>query len=71
MIGKWMGWKVIVYYTDISNTIVVRMEANLDIDNNIGNWSKVTELVDSEGWYALVLLMLNKIVHFVESQVTT
>lgn len=66
-----MGWKVIVYYTDISNTIVVRMEANLDIDNNIGNWSKVTELVDSEGWYALVLLMLNKIVHFVESQVTT
>ena len=27
------------------------MESYLDIDNN-GNWSKVTDFVDSGGWYA-------------------
>ena len=51
MIGKWIGWKVIMYNIEIGNTTAVKMESYLDI-NNIGNWSKVTELIDSGGWYA-------------------
>jgi hypothetical protein len=51
MIGKWIGWKVIMYNIEIGNTTAVKMESYLNIDNT-GNWSKVTELVDSGGWYA-------------------
>jgi hypothetical protein len=51
MIGKWIGWKVTMYNIEIGNTTAVKMESYLDIDNT-GNWSKVTELVDSGGWYA-------------------
>jgi hypothetical protein len=51
MIGKWIGWKVIMYNIEIGNVTAVKMESYLDIDNN-GNWSKVTDFVDSGGWYA-------------------
>jgi hypothetical protein len=51
MIRKWIGWKVIMYNIKIGNLTAVRMESYLDIDNN-GNWSKVTDFVDSGGWYA-------------------
>jgi len=51
MIGKWIGWKVIMYNIKIGNTTAVKMESYLDIDNT-GNWSKVTDFVDSGGWYA-------------------
>jgi hypothetical protein len=51
MVGKWMGWKVIMYNIKVNDTTAVKMESYLDIDNN-GNWSKVTDLVDSGGWYA-------------------
>jgi hypothetical protein len=51
MIGKWIGWKVIMYNIEIGNATVAKMESYLDI-NNSGNWSKVTDFVDSGGWYA-------------------
>ena len=51
MIGKWIGWKVIMYNIEIGNVTAVKMESYLDIENN-GNWSKVTDFVDSGGWYA-------------------
>ena len=51
MIGKWIGWKVIMYNIEIGNVTAVKMESYLDFDNN-GNWSKVTDFVDSGGWYA-------------------
>ena len=51
MIGKWIGWKVIMYNIGIGNLTGVKMESYLDF-NNTGNWSKVTELLDSGGWYA-------------------
>ena len=51
MIGKWIGWKVIMYNIGIGNLTGVKMESYLDFDNT-GNWSKVAELLDSGGWYA-------------------
>ena len=51
MIGKWIGWKVIMYNVEIGNLTSVKMESYLDFDNT-GNWSKVTELLDSGGWHA-------------------
>jgi hypothetical protein len=51
MIGKWIGWKVIMYNIEIGNATAAKMESYLDINNN-GNWSKVTDFVDSGGWYA-------------------
>jgi hypothetical protein len=51
MIGKWIGWKIIMYNFEVNNTAAVKMESYIDIDNN-GNWTKVTDLIDSGGWYA-------------------
>lgn len=51
MIGKWIGWKVVMYNIDVNNTAAVKLESYLDI-NDDGNWTKVTELLDSGGWYA-------------------
>lgn len=48
---RWLDWKVIMYNIKIGNTTAVKMESYLDIDNT-GNWSKVTDFVDSGGWYA-------------------
>jgi hypothetical protein len=51
LIGKWIGWKVIMYNIKIGNVTAVKMESYIDINNN-GNWSKVTDFMDSGGWYA-------------------
>jgi hypothetical protein len=51
MIGKWMGWKVIMYNFKVNNTTAVKLESYIDFDNS-GNWSKVTDFIDSGGWYA-------------------
>jgi hypothetical protein len=51
MIGKWIGWKVVMYNIDVNNTASVKLESYLDI-NNDGNWTMATELLDSGGWYA-------------------
>lgn len=51
MTEKWIGWKVIMYNIEIGNITAVKLESYLDIDNN-GNWSKVTDLIDSGGWHA-------------------
>jgi hypothetical protein len=51
LIGKWIGWKVVIYNMEIGNLTGVKMESYLDF-NNTENWSKVTELFDSGGWYA-------------------
>jgi hypothetical protein len=51
MIGKWIGWKVVMYNIEVNNTSGVKMESYIDIDND-GNWTKVTDLIDSGGWYA-------------------
>ena len=51
MIGKWIGWKVVMYNIEVNGTAAVKMESYIDIDND-GNWTKVTDLIDSGGWYA-------------------
>lgn len=40
-----------MYNIEIGNLTGVKMESYL-VFNNTGNWSKVTELLDSGGWYA-------------------
>ncbi len=49
LLGKWVGWKVIMYNTD--NEKAVKMESYID-DNNKNDWKKVTELTDDGGWFA-------------------
>ena len=41
----------VMYNIKANNTTSVKMESYLDIKND-GNWTKVTDLVDSGGWYA-------------------
>lgn len=49
ILGRWVGWKVIIY--NIENNTSVKMESYIDNENN-NNWTQVTELIDSGGWYA-------------------
>jgi hypothetical protein len=49
IVGRWIGWKVVVY--NIDNDKTVRMESYLD-DKNNNHWVRVTNLTDSGGWYA-------------------
>lgn len=49
LLGKWVGWKVIMY--NIDNEKAVKMESYID-DNNKNDWRKVTELTDDGGWFA-------------------
>jgi hypothetical protein len=49
LLGKWVGWKVIMYNTD--NDKAVKMESYID-DNNKNDWKKITELTDDGGWFA-------------------
>ena len=49
LLGKWIGWKVIMY--NIDNDKAVKMESYID-DNNKNDWKKVTELTDDGGWFA-------------------
>ncbi len=52
LIGKWIGWKVVMYDIMLSNnSIAVKLESYLDLNNN-GSWTKVTDIIDSGGWYA-------------------
>jgi hypothetical protein len=54
LLGKWIGWKVVVYNIKIGNdSTAVKLESYLDDSNTENNnWAKVTELIDSGGWYA-------------------
>lgn len=49
IIGRWIGWKVVVY--NINNETAVKMESYLD-DKANNHWLKVTDLIDNGGWYA-------------------
>ncbi|MGE5685238.1 MAG: hypothetical protein ACM3ZS_08865 [Nitrososphaerota archaeon] len=49
IIGRWIGWKVVVY--NMNNDTAVKMESYLD-DRANNHWIKVTDLIDSGGWYA-------------------
>jgi hypothetical protein len=49
ILGRWIGWKVVIYNTD--NDTAVRMESYLD-DKNNNHWVKVTDIIDDGGWYA-------------------
>jgi hypothetical protein len=50
IVGRWIGWKVVVYNID-NNDKAVKMESYLD-DKNNNHWIRVTNLTDSGGWYA-------------------
>ena len=49
IVGRWIGWKVVIY--NIDNNTAVKLESYLD-DKNSNEWIKVTDLVDDGGWYA-------------------
>jgi hypothetical protein len=49
IIGRWIGWKVVVY--NMNNDTAVKMESYLD-DKANNQWLKVTDLIDNGGWYA-------------------
>jgi hypothetical protein len=49
IIGRWIGWKVVVY--NMNNDTAVKMESYLD-DKANNHWLKVTDLIDNGGWYA-------------------
>jgi hypothetical protein len=49
IVGRWIGWKTIVY--NIDNDKAVKMESYLD-DKNNNPWVRVTNLTDNGGWYA-------------------
>jgi hypothetical protein len=52
LIGKWIGWKVVMYDIVLGNNITaVKLESYIDLNNN-GSWIKVTDIIDSGGWYA-------------------
>lgn len=48
-IGRWIGWKIVVY--NMNNDSTVKMESYID-DKANNHWSKVTDLTDNGGWYA-------------------
>jgi hypothetical protein len=49
ILGKWIGWKVVMY--NINDNTAVKMESYLDNNDN-NHWRKVSQIVDSGGWYA-------------------
>jgi hypothetical protein len=49
ILGRWIGWKVIMY--NINNNSAVKLESYLD-DKNNNEWKKVVDLIDKGGWYA-------------------
>lgn len=51
ILNRWLGWKVIVYDIQVNNQTAVKLESYLD-DHNNDSWKKVTEVIDSGGWYA-------------------
>ena len=58
LLDKWIGWKVIVYNIEIGNdATVVKLESYIDHSNS-NEWTKVTELIDSGGGYAIVTMIM-------------
>jgi hypothetical protein len=53
IIGKWIGWKVVIYNINekSTNRTIVKMESYLDY-NAENKWVKVAEEVDRGGWEA-------------------
>ena len=49
ILNRWIGWNVIIY--SIDNDKAVQMESYIDYNDN-NNWTKVSQIVDSGGWYA-------------------
>ena len=49
IIGRWIGWKVVMY--NIDNNKAVKMESYLD-DKVNNRWIKVTDLIDNGRWYS-------------------
>ena len=49
LIGRWIGWKVIMY--NIDNDTAVKLESYID-NTNTNFWIKVSDLVDDGGWYS-------------------
>jgi hypothetical protein len=49
LIGRWIGWKVIMY--NINNDTAVKLESYID-NTNTNYWIKVTDLIDDGGWYS-------------------
>jgi hypothetical protein len=51
ILDRWVGWKVIIYDLQMNNQTAVKLESFLD-DHNNDSWKKVTEIIDSGGWYS-------------------
>lgn len=49
LIGRWIGWKIVIY--NIDNNNAVKMESYLD-DKANNHWIKVADLIDDGGWYS-------------------
>jgi hypothetical protein len=51
-LNKWIGLKVVVYNIMTDNgTSAVKLETYID-NSNSNNWTKVSEIMDSGGWYS-------------------
>jgi len=48
ILGRWIGWKVVMYNIN-NNDKAVKMESYLDDQDN-NHWKKITSLVDDGGW---------------------
>jgi hypothetical protein len=51
IIGRWIGWKAVMYNNGGENNKSVTMESYIDDQDN-NQWRKVNEVIDSGGWYA-------------------
>jgi|SRR5215208_583947 len=51
IIGRWIGWKVVMYNLDNNNNTAVKMESYID-NRNTNYWVQVTNLTDGGGWSA-------------------
>ena len=52
-LNEWIGLKIVVYNLPIANnTTGVKLESYID-DSNSNNWTKVSEFIDSGGWYTI------------------
>lgn len=49
-LNRWIGWKTVVYNIAIDNRTGVKLESYID-DSNSNNWTKVSDFIDSGGWY--------------------
>jgi hypothetical protein len=51
IIGRWIGWKVVIYNFDNNNNTAVKMESYID-NKDTNYWVQVTNLTDEGGWPA-------------------